>query len=185
MKRRVVFSVSCAAILTGCVSADVHTWRIVPVPGEIRGGTGCRVGVRSIGLPSAMSQTSVPEPGGAYMANTFQNDLWAGPLATILQIAIVQNLAQRLPSDSVMVNGGAIGAASNQFVEIQILDFSPNVLGQVALSAQLATRFSASQNWQFENFISHSPGGQTPETIVAAMSSLWGEAADRLATMLS
>ncbi len=71
MKRRLVLVSSCAALLTGCTSAPVHSWRIASVPGQTRRGTGTRIAVRGIGLPGAMSQSGVPMPGGAYAANTF------------------------------------------------------------------------------------------------------------------
>lgn len=185
MKRRFILSSLCCAILSGCTSTNINNWRIASIPGVAKRGTGNRIGVRSIGLPSFMSQTGVPEPGSAYMANTFPNDVWAAPLAAMLQTTMVENLAQRLPSDTVFADGGPIGAAPDQLIEIQVFAFTPNAQGQILLSAQFATRPAKSLNWQFLNFESSAPGGQMAETIVATMSSLWGEAADRLASMLS
>ncbi len=185
MRRRLVLVSSCAAILSGCTSAPVNSWRIASIPGPVRGGTGMRIGVRSIGLPSAMNQSGVPKPGGAYAADTFPNDLWAAPLSAMLQTALVENLAQRLPADTVLADGGAIGAAADQFVEVQVLAFTPNSSGNITLSAQLATRSTTKQDWQLQSFTATATGGQAAETIAAAMSALWGEAADRLASMLA
>lgn len=185
MKRRLIFLSPLPIILAGCASAQIRSWRIAPVSGPVKVGTGGKVGVRNIGLPSALSQTGVPEPGGAYAANTFPNDLWAAQLAEMLQIVMVENLAQRLPNDTILADGGAIGEAPDQLIEIQILGFTLNAIGDISLSAQFATRPSASQNWQFQNFQSKAAGGQTAETIVATMSYLWGEAANSLADMLS
>ena len=185
MKRRLVLATSCGAILSGCTSAPVHSWRIASLPGPVRGGTRMRIGVRSIGLPSAMNQAGVPKPGGAYAADTFPNDLWAAPLAAMLQTAMVENLAQRLPADTVLADGGAIGATPDQLVEVQILAFTPDSSGNVTLSAQLAARPATKQDWQLQSFTATAAGGQTAQTIAAAMSTLWGEAADLLARMLS
>lgn len=185
MKRRLVLTTSCAALLSGCTSAPVHSWRIASVPGPVRGGTGIRIGVRGIGLPSAMNQSGVPKPGGAYAADTFPNDLWAAPLSAMLQTAMVANLAQRLPADTVLADGGAVGAAPDQLVEIQILAFTPDASGTITLSAQLAARPATKQDWQLQSFNASAAGGQTAETIAAAMSTLWGSAADRLAGMLA
>jgi uncharacterized lipoprotein YmbA len=185
MKRRLVLISSCAALLTGCTSAPVHSWRIASVTGQARGGTGTRIAVRGIGLPGAMSPSGVPAPGGAYAADTFPNDLWAAPLATMLQTAMVENLAQRLPADIVLADGGAIGAAPDQLVEIQVLAFTPDASGNIILSAQLAARPATKQDWQLQSFTATKAGGQAAETIAATMSMLWGEAADRLASMLA
>lgn len=185
MKRRFILATSCAVLLSGCASTTVHNWRIAAVPGPAQGGTGMRIGVRSIGLPSALNQSGVPKPGNAYAADSFQNDLWAAPLAAMLQSAMVQNLAQRLPSDTVLADGGAIGAAPQQFVEIQILAFTPDAAGNITLTAQLATRPASKQAWQMQNFTATAAGGQMAETIATAMSALWGEAANHLATMLA
>lgn len=185
MRRRLVLATSFAAILSGCTSAPVQSWRIAAIPGQIRGGTGIRIGVRSIGLPSAMNQSGVPKPGGLYAANIFTNDLWAAPLAAMLQTAMVENLAQRLPADTVLADGGAIGAAPDQLVEVQVLAFTPDAAGNITLSAQLATRPSAKQDWQLQTFTATAEGGQMAETIAAAMSSLWGQTADKLAVMLT
>ncbi len=184
MKRRLILSSSLTTILVGCTPTNIRSWQIASVPGIIRGGTGKRISVRSVGLPSAMSQTSVPAPGEVYAANTFPNDLWASGLAAMLQIVMVKNLAQRLPLDTVLADGGAIGAAPQRLVEIQVLAFTPNSIGEILLSAQLATRPATSQTWKFQNFEARAPGGNSPETIVAAMSTLWGEAADNLARIL-
>lgn len=184
MKRRFVLVSSGALLLASCASEAIHNWQISAVPGAIQGGTGIKLAVRSIGLPGALSQPGVPEPGPATAANTFPNDLWAAPLAAMLQISMVENLAQRLPKDTVLADGGAIGAMPDQYVEIQVLDFSPNTSGLVTLKTQLAIRPVNQQNWTLKNFSTSAQGGDTAATITACMSQLWGQVADLLAAML-
>ena len=184
MKRRIMLASSGALFLAGCASTLVHNWRVEATPGPVQGGTGARVSVRSIGLPSSLKQPGVPQPGPANAADTFQNDLWAAPLAAILQTSMVANLAQRLPKDVILADGGAIGATPDLYVEIQILDFSPDATGQVSLQAQLAVRPFASQDWNLKSFNATAPGGTTAATITACMSQLWGQVADQLAIML-
>ncbi|GAN79257.1 PqiC family protein [Acidocella aminolytica] len=185
MKRRLILVSSCAALLSGCTSAPVYSWQIAAETGPVRGGTGIRVGVRSIGLPSALNQSGVPKPGIAYAANTFTNDSWAAPLSAMLQTTLVRNLTQRLPRDTILSDGGAIGAAPDKIVEVQVLTFAPDASGTITLTAQLACRPTTSQNWQLQNFNASTAGGKTAETITAAMSKLWGQMSDQLATMLS
>jgi uncharacterized lipoprotein YmbA len=170
--------------LAGC-SARVYEYQLAPVPGAVRGGTGVHIGVRGIGVPSALAQSGLPQPGSVYEANNFANDIWAAPIGSMLQTTMVQNLAQRLPGDNVIGSGGAIGAASDIYVEINILAFSPDATGNITLQAQLATRPVATPaDWQLRNFTASAQGGSTPEGIAAAMSALWGQAADVVAAMI-
>lgn len=184
MKRRFILASSGALLLTGCELAPVHNWQIEEVNGEVLGGTGARISVRSIGLPSALNQPGIPQPGPANAANSFSNDLWAAPLASMLQITMVANLAQRLPKDVVLADGGAIGAMPDRYVEIQILNFSPDSTGIITLKAQLATRPVNSQTWVLQQFAQDQPGGTNAATITACMSLLWGRLADHVAQML-
>ena len=183
MKRR--FLLLATVALAGCASPAVHYYRLAAVPGAVRGGTGLRVCVRSIGVPGGIAQTGLPLPGGPYAADSFANDVWAAPLADMLQGAMVQNLEQRLPGDIVLAGSGAIGAAPDIYVEINVLGFSPDVAGNIQLLAQLATRHAAAQDWRLRNFSATLAGGTTPEGIAAAMSALWGQAADIAAGMVS
>ncbi len=182
MRRRIFLLGSVA--LAGCSSAPVHNYQLAPVAGAIRGGTGLRIVVRNIDIPEALGQAGLPKPGGAYEANSFANNVWAAPLAGMLQTTLVQNLSQRLPGDSVLAGGGAIGAAPDIYVEINVLAFSPDASGNISLQAQLATRHAAAQDWQFRNFVASAAGGTMPEGIAAAMSTLWGQAADAVAGMV-
>jgi hypothetical protein len=97
---------------------------------------------------------------------------------------MVQNLAQRLPGDIVLASGGAIGAAPDIYVEINVLAFSPDASGNITLQAQLATRHASAQDWQLQTFRASAAGGTTPDGIAAAMSALWGQAADMVAGMI-
>lgn len=185
MKRRILLASSGALFLTGCATTPVYSWQISAVSGPIKGGTGIRLGVRNIGLPGALSQPGVPSPGPANAANTFPNDLWAAPLAAMLQTSMVENLSQRLPQDTVLSGGGAIGAMPDQYIEIQILGFSPDSSGLITLKVQLAIRPANNLNWTLKNFSASAQGGKTANTITACMSELWGQAADQLALMLA
>jgi uncharacterized lipoprotein YmbA len=182
MKRRTML-LGCVA-LAGCSSAPVRSYQLAPVAGAIRGGTGERIVVRSIAIPSALGQNGLPKPGGVNDANGFDNDVWAAPLAGMLQATMVQNLAQRLPGDDVLSGGGAIGAPPDIYVEINVLAFAPDPNGNIALQAQLATRHATAQDWQFKNFTASATDGLLPEGIAAAMSTLWGQAADAVAGMV-
>jgi uncharacterized lipoprotein YmbA len=186
MRRRSLLlgTMTLAGALAGCTGASIQNYQLVAVPGAVRGGNGLRVGVRSIGVPASLAQASLPMPGSQYRVNSFANDQWAGSLPAQLQGTMVQNLAQRLPGDIVLASGGSIGTAPDIYVEINVLLFSPDASGNITLQAQLATRHASAQDWQLQNFRNSAAGGNTPDGIAAAMSALWGQAADTVAGMI-
>jgi uncharacterized lipoprotein YmbA len=184
MRRRFLLLAAGAVPLAGCAGAQVRYYRLAPSPGTPHPGTGLRIGVRSIGTPPGMSASAVPKPGGTYNADSYANDLWATPLAGMLQATMVQNLSQRLPGDTVLASGGAVGAPPDIYVEINIFAFAPNASGTITLQAQLATRHASGQDWQVQNFTAHTGGATTADMVAATMSTLWGQAADAVANMV-
>ncbi|WP_297489727.1 membrane integrity-associated transporter subunit PqiC [Acidocella sp.] len=184
MRRR--FLLASPLALAACSSPVVHEYRLAAVPGSVRGGSGLRIVVRDIGLAGELAQPGLPRPGGPYTADSFANDVWASPLPDLLQEAMVQNLAQRLPGDIVLAGNSAIGVTPDIYVEINVLAFTPDATGNITLQAQLSTRHgqAAAKDWQLRNFTASAPGGMLPAAIAAAMSTLWGQAADIVACMI-
>jgi uncharacterized lipoprotein YmbA len=174
-----------AAALTGCAATPTNYYRLAAVPGPIRDGATPSIGVRSVSIPGYLDQTNIVKPGGAYSFDTYANELWAGPLADMLQAVMVQDLAQRLPQATVIGSGGAIGAPAGLLVEINVLRFDPDAGGQIALLAQIAVKSGADQNrWTTRSYAASAPGGVFAVDNVAAMSRLWGSAADQVAAMI-
>ncbi|HTQ70239.1 MAG TPA: PqiC family protein [Acidocella sp.] len=183
MKRREL-SLLLAASLAGCAAPAPRYYQLAAVPGAGHGGNGRRIGVRSVGIPGNLDQSSLAQPGNAYELNTYANNLWAAPLAAMLQTVMVQDLAQRLPGNVVLQDGGAIGAPPDVYVEVQVFRFVPDASGNVTLAAQIGVRPASAQEWKLQDFSSATPGGNTPEGLAAAMSTLWGQAADVAAGMV-
>ncbi|MBB5374402.1 PqiC family protein [Acidocella aromatica] len=182
--RRRGFSLLLAGTLAGCASSPPRYYRLAAVPGAVRGGDGKRIGVRNVGVPGDLDQNNLVRPGDAYQLNAYANDLWAAPLSSMLQTVMVQNLTQRLPGDTVLQDGGAIGAAPDVYVEIQVLRFTPDASGIVTLQAQIGTRPASAQDFRLQGFAATAPGGNTPEGLAQAMSTLWGQFADTAAGLV-
>jgi uncharacterized lipoprotein YmbA len=182
--RRRGFALLLMGALAGCASSQARYYRLAAVPGTVRGGDGKRIGVRNVGIPGDLDQNNLAHPGDAYQLNPYANDLWAAPLASMLQTVMVQDLGQRLPGDTVLQDGGAIGAAPDVYVELQVLRFVPDASGNVTLQAQIGTRLVSSQDFKLQDFTATAPGGNTPEGLAAAMSTLWGQLADAAAGLV-
>jgi uncharacterized lipoprotein YmbA len=172
--------------LAGCASAPTNYYRLAPMPGPAVSLAALSVGVRSIDIPFYLDQNNIARPGGAYQFNTFPNDLWAEPLAAMLQSVMVQNLAARLPNATVIASGGGIEAPSRMLVEINILRFDPTPDGQVLLVAQAAIKTGGTRKLlATKTFRATAAAGQDATSIAAAMSALWGYFASQTAAMIT
>lgn len=177
-----------ALLLAGCSGAvPTHYYRLAVIPGTPRTGPPQKIIIRSIAIPGYLQQNGIAQPAsGGYQVQNFTNDLWAESLANMLQSVLVQDLAQRLPSATILPSGGAIATPAGSLVEINILRFDPGPGGDLLLLAQLAIKPAiGAPALQTQNFSRTMPlSGSDPTNIVAAMSTLWGACADQLAGML-
>jgi len=172
--------------LAGCAATPTRQYTLSPVPGAVRAGVTARIGVRNVFIPGALAASGLPAPAAAGQVVNAPNDLWAAPVAPMLQALMAQDLTQRLPAALVLDENGAIGAPPDLYVEIQVYAFGPDETGLTTLIAQLAVRpaATAATGWQVRSFSASAPGGSTPDGLVAAMSALWGQAADAVAAMV-
>ncbi len=172
--------------LAGCSPAAAQ-YRLLAEPGPVLGGAGLAVGVRSISLPGYLDQNNIVSSGAGYQVARFPNDVWAESLADMLQSVMVQELAQRLPAATVIATGGAIGAPVGVVVEMNVLRFDPDQEGRIALDVQISVRRgSDARQWRTLDFARQAAAsGAGAVGIVAAMSGLWGQAADQVAALLT
>jgi len=171
--------------VSSCGSPATTNYRLAAIPGPALNIAHVAIAVRSIGIPGFLDNNAIPKPGSAYQANSFSNAAWAEPLGDMLQTVLTGDLAQRLPGTAVF-NDGAIGTPASIVIEadVQRFDFDPD--STINLTVQFALHASAPDSgWKTASFhAAVSPGGTDPEAIVAAMSRLWGQAADQLAQMI-
>jgi len=184
MRRRGVLAGLAAVGLAGCSPAATD-YRLAVVAGPAVGLAGVTVVVRGVNVPGYLDQDGIGKAGGAYEFASYANDVWAEPLADMLQGVMVQSLAERLPGATVLADGGAIGAPAGLVVEMNVLRFDPDAAGVVVLDVQIAVRRGTDDKvWRTVNFSRRMPAGAGAVGIVAAMSVLWGQAADETAVLL-
>jgi uncharacterized lipoprotein YmbA len=185
MRRRGVLCGLAVLALAGC-SAPATDYRLAVAAGPPAGQAAMVVAVRSVSVPGYLDQDGIGKAGGKYEFSSYPNDVWAEPLADMLQGVMVQELSQRLPGATVLPDGGAIGAPADVVVEVNVLRFDPDAAGTVILDAQIAVRRGAGNKvWRTVDFMRQAPGGDSALAIVAAMSALWGQAADETALLLA
>jgi uncharacterized lipoprotein YmbA len=172
--------------LAGCASANPNYYRIVMTPGAAMAGAPGVIEVRSISIPGYLDRDGIIKSAAETKLDIHSNELWAEPLADMLQATMVQDLAQRLTGSTVIGSGGAIGANPAILVEINVLGFDPDASGTMVLSAQVAIREGASLKTLMTQSIRRTgpSGGPTVTGIANGMSVLWGQAADDIAALV-
>jgi uncharacterized lipoprotein YmbA len=176
-----------ALALAGCASSPpTNYYRMAAAPGASLGVAPVSIGVRSITIPGYLNQTGIAKPSSAYQFASYPNELWAEPLADMLQGVMVQDLAQRLPSATVIADGGGIQAPAGELVEMNIMRFDPGPDGQIVLQAQVAIKTGAKRALCATRTLQSTaaPGPGATGT-VAVMSTLWAAAADQVAAMVA
>ena len=172
--------------MAGCASVVTHDYRMIATAGVPRNAAAGVIEIRSIGIPAYLDQDNIAKPGGAAEFSSYANDLWAAPLAGMLQAVMVQDLSQRLPGSTILGSNGAISSPAQAVVEIEVLQFDPMPDGGIQLSMQTALKSGKDhsllvmQSWS----ASAQPASSTAMDIVRAMSTLWGLAADQIASMI-
>jgi uncharacterized lipoprotein YmbA len=186
LRRRHLLLTAPALAFAGCASPQTNYYRLAPMPGPPVSVAALSIGVRSIDIPGYLDQNNIARPGGAYQFDTFPNDLWAEPLAAMLQSVMVQNLAARLPNATVIASGGGIEAPSRILVEINILRFDPTPDGQVLLIAQAAIKAGATRKLLTTKTLrATAAAGPDATSIAAAMSALWAYFATQTAAAIT
>ena len=176
-----------AAVLAGCASPPARYYRLAVIPGATHALSPVTIRVRSITIPDDLDQNGIAQFSTDYRFATFPNDLWADPLAAMLQSEMEQDLSQRLPGAEVIDDGGAVGAPALIRVEMNLLRFDPDPTGAVILSGQVAIRSGENGGlWDSSGLqASTVPSGVAALDIVATMSMMWATVADRIAVMIA
>jgi uncharacterized lipoprotein YmbA len=171
--------------LAGC-SAPAVDYRLRAEPGPVVSGAAMAVSVRGVNVPGFLDQNGIAKLSGAYRYDSYPNDVWAEPLADMLQAVMVQELGPRLPAAVVVASGGAIGVPVQMVVEINVLRFDPDPDGRIDLDAQISVRRGGDnrvvRTVDFQRLAAPAAG---PLAEVAAMSGLWAQAADAVAALLA
>jgi uncharacterized lipoprotein YmbA len=185
MKRRYLFSGAAALALSACASTPPSYYRLAAIPMAVQRGGPASIGVRSVGIPGYLDQTGIVRVSGAYQFDTYANELWAEPLADMLQAVLVEDLAQILPGTTVLASGGAIEAPAAILIETNTQKFDPDPSGNMVLLAQVAIKTGKTRKLLVTKTLTLSMAPSPGVTgTVAAMSQLWAQAAEQIAAMV-
>ena len=182
--RRSFLGLCGAALLpAACSSPNPVLYTLGVAAGTPRPGAPHSIELRALALARYLERSQIVRSSENYRLDVLANDWWGEPLDTMLSRVLVQELTQRLPGASVFAENGAISAAADATVEINIQRLDEDTTGAVALVAQVAVsgRRAATRNVT----LAVRPATTGTGGMVAAMSVAVGQLADAVAGMLA
>lgn len=169
--------------LGACASPNPNLFTLAPVDGRERRGAPALIELRAIGLARYLERAQIVRSTEDFRLDVLPNDWWGEPLDAMLARVTLQNLGQRLPGTTVFSESGALSAAADAIlgVNIQRLDLARS--GRVTLMAQVALTRRGTTTRSFT--IQVAPDGAGTPKLVAAMSTAVGELSDHIAALLA
>jgi uncharacterized lipoprotein YmbA len=177
-------ALSLLLLASSCASPDPSLFTLQPVNGTVQTpATAQVIELRRPGLAGYLDRPDIVLSNAGYQLSVNSQLRWAEPIGDMIGRILTQDLSQRLPSSTVFSETGAITADPSLRIEVDILRFDQGADGRVTLVAQAALEAGRSHTPLRTRHITlqADPGGPGAPPLVAAMSTLLGELADRLA----
>jgi uncharacterized lipoprotein YmbA len=183
-----------AAALAGCASPSPAYYRLSARSGASLPGRGRQVQLRRVGIPGYLDRPGLVRAREGGRLDVADVESWPEPFGDMVTRVLAEDLALRLPGDSVAAEGGALRIPANILAEVQIQRFEAGPDGVVELLAQAAVRprnqdAAGSRTLRFRVPSDGAPGagakGPDAAGVVAAMDLALGQLADSLAGMIA
>jgi uncharacterized lipoprotein YmbA len=176
------------ALLSACASSPPTRFfalDAVEPAAPSAGVAGDPVKVDAVHIPPALDRTSMVRGESDNQLEISSQDRWAGDLAEMIRRVLTQDLASRLPSGMVIAPESPPPAAARGVV-VDILTFQPQSAGEVVLDADWTLLEGAQSNPVIRRS-EHLTAAAAPSAQgeAAAMSTLLGQLADRIATQIA
>ena len=182
-------------MLTGCTSPNPRLYTLASVPSS---GTAQStdtapashkkqtiVVLQQIGLARYLDRQQIVQSSENYQLAVAQNDWWGEPLPTMLNRVLVEELGQRLPDSVVLSESGAVTAAPDVAIELNISRLDLDATGNLLLNAQANVIAKSADRATLHAFhLSVRPPTANVRGEVAAISTALGQLADQLAPLI-
>jgi uncharacterized lipoprotein YmbA len=176
-----------ALLLAGCATAQPPAlFTLAPVAGATLPARAGAIELRRVGLAGYLDRDAIVLSAAGYRLRLAANEHWAEPLGKMLDRVLSQDLAQRLPASTVFTEAGAIGGDARLVLEINIERLDADADGTVVLRAQVALHPDGRKAPPRTETLrlAATPAGPGTAELVATMSGLLGQLADRVAGMV-
>jgi uncharacterized lipoprotein YmbA len=174
-----------AAMLAACSSPAPMLYTIAPVDGAARAGAPRIVVLQRVGLERYLDRSQIVRSSENYRLDVMSNDWWGEPLGAMLARVLIAELSQRLPQSTVLAETGAVSAAPDATVEVNVQRLDANPAGSIVLEAQADVQVNGQKAVALRTFhiVVRAPTPDVPGQ-VAATSTALGQLADGIAGML-
>lgn len=175
-----------ACLLVGCAHSPEPTYFALSAErGASLPSAALKVELRRAGLPGYLDRPHIVHRETAERLALEGDERWGASLDEMVGATLAENLAQRLPSCAVYTELGAISSPPDVRVEVQLSRFERNADGTVELVAEVAVHQRSTETPTVQRFaLSEKPAGRRTAQVVATMSDLLGELADRIAPIV-
>lgn len=172
--------------VAGCASARTSYFALAPVSGTPTTGGPATVEVRQPGIAGYLDRNGIVRGDSEYRLDVASTQVWGEPLSDMVGRVMAEDLSQRLPGTQVTAAQGVISSRPDLLVELQVNRFDSGHDGMLTLVAQVAVlRASNRLPLVTRSFRLTAPdAGKGTTELVARMSTLLGQLADRTAAML-
>ncbi len=172
--------------LAGCGAGDPAYYTLQTWPGPATEAGPSPIEVRSPTVASFLDRDYIVRATKDYRLELAGNDAWAEPIGDVIARVLTADLAQRFPRATVFHAGSAIGSAPAAIVELAIDRFDEDASGQAVVHATLAVHAPDAAPSRSVPIALSEPGSGTGTTaLVAALSRMLGQIADRAAEQLT
>ncbi|HUN44583.1 MAG TPA: PqiC family protein [Acetobacteraceae bacterium] len=177
-------AIAVLAALSGCSSANPTLYTIAPINGAEQYTAPKVIVLRQLGMERYLERLQIVRSSENYRLVVMENDWWGEPLSAMLTRVLVTELGQRLPQSTVISEAGAVSAAADATVTLNVLRLDEGASGLI-LQAQAGVTFKRHAAPVLRDFRISVPLS-APGTLgeVAATSIAVGRLADGLVAML-
>ena len=174
------------ALLASCASPETAYFALAVRSGPVVRGGPKVVEIRRIGLPGYLDRPEIVRSNADYRLRIPSSERWGEPLGDMIGRVLAEDLNSRLPGSAVYTALGAISSVPDAVVEIDLQRFDAGAANEVVLLAQVAVASESNRNRTPAQTIrlAAQAAGPSAADLVAAMSTVLGQLADRVAAML-
>ena len=174
------------AALAGCsTSREPTLYALASRPGTVREHGPRTIELRKPALAGYLDQDGIVEGVSDFRVRVAREDDWGEPLGDMVARVLAEDLAARLPGTTVLAEGAGLETRPEATVSVAIQRFDRDGRRDVVLRAQVAVERRGAASIAATPVELRVPvAGSDTRSLVAAMSDLLGELADRIAPLL-
>jgi uncharacterized protein len=179
--------IACVLLLSlaTCSSPNPVLYTIAPVRGAEQAMAPKVILLQQIAMERYLERSQIVHSSENYKLDVMANDWWGEPLSAMLSRILVEELQQRLPNSVVISEVGAVSAAPDATITLNVQRMDEDASGNLVLLAQAGIMFRGRSAPLLHNYrFSVAPSTPNVSGEVAAISTGVGELADGLAALL-